>query len=45
VPLCGILGTAGRMELPTRAEGFDDLFYVRIDEAGGFVIEEWKDEV
>ena len=45
VPLRGILGTAGRMEFPTRAEGFDELFYVRIDEAGGFVIEEWKDEV
>lgn len=45
VPLGGILGTAGRMEFPSRAEGFDELFYVRIDEAGGFVIEEWKDEV
>jgi predicted kinase len=45
VPLRGILGTAGRMELPTLIEGFDELFYVRIDEAGRFIIEEWKDEV
>ena len=45
VPLKGILGTAGRMELPSRDEGFDDLFYVRIDDAGGFVIEGWADEV
>jgi predicted kinase len=45
VPLKGILGTAGRMELPTCDEGFDDLFYVRIDEAGGFAIEGWNDEV
>ena len=45
VPLKGILGTAGRMELPTRAEGFDDLFYVRIDETGKFVTEGWQDEV
>lgn len=45
VPLRGILGTAGRMEIPIRAEGFDDLFYVRIDETNGFVIEEWQDEV
>ena len=45
VPLLGILGTAGRLELPNHSEGFDDLFYVRIDEANGFVIEEWKDEV
>ncbi|WP_020474711.1 AAA family ATPase [Zavarzinella formosa] len=45
VPLRGILGTAGRIEIPKRDEGFDDLFYVRIDEAGGFVIEGWNDEV
>ena len=45
VPVAGILGTAGRMELPSREEGFDDLFYVRIDETGGFVIEGWEDEV
>ena len=45
VPHRGILGTAGRMELPSLEEGFDELYYVRIDEAGGFVVEEWKDEV
>jgi predicted kinase len=45
VPLPGMLGTAGRMELPSLAEGFDELFYVRIDDAGKFVIEGWKDEV
>jgi predicted kinase len=44
VPLRGILGTAGRMELPSLAEGFDELHYVRIDEDGGFVVEEWQDE-
>ena len=45
VPLRGILGTAGRMELPSLKEGFDALFYVRIEEPGGFVVEEWQDEV
>jgi predicted kinase len=45
VPLLGILGTAGRMELPSLGEEFDELHYVRIDEAGGFVAEEWNDEV
>lgn len=45
VPLQGLLGTAGRMELPTRAEGFDALFYVWIDESSRFQIEEWQDEV
>jgi predicted kinase len=44
VPLKGILGTAGRMELPSPGEGFEDLYYVRIDEAGGFVVEGWRDE-
>ena len=45
VPLRGILGTAGRMKLPSLDEGFDELFYVRIGEEGGFVVEEWQDEV
>jgi predicted kinase len=45
VPLRGILGTAGRMEFPNRVEGFDAIYYVRIDEPNGFVVEEWKDEV
>jgi predicted kinase len=44
VPLRGILGTAGRMELPSVSEGFDELHYVRIDHNGGFVIEDWRDE-
>jgi predicted kinase len=44
VPFKGLLGTAGRMELPSLGEGFDELHYVRIDETGGFVIEGWKDE-
>jgi predicted kinase len=44
VPFKGILGTAGRMELPTRDEGFDALYYVRI-EGDSFVVEEWNDEV
>jgi predicted kinase len=44
VPLRGILGTAGRIELPLQEEGFDELHYVRIDETCGFVIEQWRDE-
>jgi predicted kinase len=44
VPLRGILGTAGRMELPSLGEGFDELHYVRFDETCGFVVEEWRDE-
>ena len=44
VPYKGLLGTAGRMELPMYEEGFDELHYVRIDEGGGFVVEPWRDE-
>jgi predicted kinase len=44
VPPKGILGTAGRMELPSLAEGFDELYYVHIDPEGGFVVEGWRDE-
>lgn len=44
VPPKGILGTAGRMELPTLGEGIDELHYVRIDEASGFVVDRWRDE-
>lgn len=45
IPMSGILGAAGRLQLPSRAEGFDELHYVRIDENNRFVVEEWKDEV
>jgi predicted kinase len=44
IPIPGILATSARMEIPKREEGFDELFYVRIDEANRFVIEEWKEE-
>jgi len=45
VPAKAIFGTAGRLELPSLEEGFDKLYYVRVDGNGGFVVEEWKDEV
>lgn len=45
IPLKGILGAAGRMQIPGWEEGFDELNYVRIDEKNQFVVEEWKDEV
>jgi predicted kinase len=45
VPDKAILGTYKRLELPTRGEGFDALFYVRVDEAGEFLVEEWADEI
>jgi predicted kinase len=45
IPVQGILGAAGRLQIPSRDEGFDELFYVRIDEEARFAVEEWKDEV
>jgi hypothetical protein len=45
IPDVGIKGAAGRLEIPRREEGFDALYYVRIDPAGGFLVEGWRDEV
>ena len=45
VPERGVRGTAARLQLPRKAEGFDVLYYVRHDDSGGFVVEEWRDEV
>ena len=45
VPHKGIRGTHARLELPTKAEGFDALRYVRIEASSGFMVEEWNDEV
>lgn len=44
VPRAGLLGTAARLEQPTRDEGFDELFYVRMGE-DGFDVQEWRDAV
>jgi predicted kinase len=42
VPERGIFGVAGQLELPNYEEGFDELWYVRIGNAG-FVVEAWND--
>ena len=44
VPEVAILSTAKKLELPSLDEGFDQLSYVRLTE-GGFVVEDWNDEV
>lgn len=41
VPEAGIRGTRGRLEMPSFAEGFDELYFVRIGEDGQFVVEPW----
>ena len=45
IPDVGVLGTYKKLEIPQAAEGFDALYYVRIDPEGKFQIEEWVDEV
>ncbi len=45
VPLPGLLGTYNKLTRPTPAEGFDQLFYVKIGPDGKFIVEEWSDEV
>jgi len=41
----GIHAAASRLKLPCKAEGFDELWYVRLDGNGGFIIEGWNDEL
>ena len=45
IPDKGVIATAGRLQLPILNEGFDELWYVRMDGNGGFIIEEWNDEL
>ncbi len=41
----GVRAVYAKLELPTFAEGFDELYYVQIGEKNEFVVEKWKDEV
>jgi predicted kinase len=42
IPEKGIYGTRKRLEVPSFAEGFDYLFYVRIHEPAGFQVRPWQ---
>lgn len=44
VPDVAIFSAAKKLELPSLNEGFEQLYYVRL-ENGQFVVEEWLDEV
>ena len=39
IPPAGVVATYKRLEPPSKAEGFDDLFEVRIAPGGGFTVE------
>lgn len=45
VPEKGIFGTRKRLQVPNLEEGFNELCYVWIDDAGSFVVEERSDEL
>jgi hypothetical protein len=42
IPIPGVAGTFKRLEPPTPAEGFDELYTVRLEEGKGFTIEPWQ---
>lgn len=41
IPAAGVQATYYRLVIPTLDEGFDKLYYVKIDSPGHFVVEEW----
>lgn len=45
VPLAGIRSTHAKLQMPHIDEGFDELYYVRIEDENEFVVEGWKNEV
>ncbi|CAN5849475.1 hypothetical protein BH20ACI4_BH20ACI4_32600 [soil metagenome] len=45
IPEKAIHSTFNRLQIPKLPEGFDELFYVKIDSAKVFDVETWKDEV
>lgn len=44
IPDVGVKGTYNRLQLPQKNEGFDELYFVSI-ENNQFVIQPWKDEI
>ena len=40
VPVIGIYASAKKLQVPTLAEGFDALYFVRIENGGGFLVGE-----
>lgn len=44
IPDKGIRGTYSRLQLPEMSEGFDELYFVNI-ENNEFIIQPWKDEI
>ena len=45
IPIVGILATAKKLVIPSYQEGFEKLFYVKIDRNYSFIIKEWQNEI
>ena len=45
VPPKAVIGTFHKLQPPTPDEGFDSRYRVTLDQADGFVVEEWRDAV
>jgi predicted kinase len=45
IPLGGLRSTHAKLELPKIEEGFDELYYVWINEENKFIVEEWNNEI
>lgn len=44
IPEVGVRGTLKRLQKPSRDEGFDQLYYVKM-ENNTFTLQDWKDEI
>ncbi len=42
IPVPGVIGTYKRLQPPTPAEGFDELYEVRVDPENRFVVTPWQ---
>ena len=45
IPDKGIHGTYGKLILPKYKEGFDQLYYVKMDSENSFIVEDWINEI
>lgn len=45
IPEKGLFSSFKRLQIPRFDEGFDELFYVSINEENQFIVEDWKDEI
>ncbi len=45
IPAGGVYAAYRKLQIPRLSEGFNKLYYVKIDSAGSFVVQEWQDEV